>query len=360
MRANKGVTFPNTCKATPRAILGCVPGINFSDSSLSLNLVVDHVKDHATRPNGEPSIPCLATLLALLKIQVLEHKNAVLRSPFDELLRCTMTEIFGSTRSLNSKPFEGSNNASSIPSLCLMLSKLSLKSLDRLRSAPVLDFPIQAAYEKLISIRINCHDRISLVKINTYRMNPFNFRKFNRVGNIADKLVTKIFDYDAINLSGIAEVFLECFRNTILKVLPAIDGRNAQEVIFRETGISPPLSDKEQSKRSMPVERMLQLMTILLGRSISSGSQPNTCAGKLTGNVAFDIIINSAMQIQSFQRFALVPGSLGYVVAYLSKAIEGLDERFVALDNYLQGSLGKHQLGDTTMMINTLRFSGGD
>ncbi len=360
MRTRERMTFPNTSKATPRTSLGCVPRINFSDSPLSLNLVADQVKDHVTRPNREPSIPCFAALLSLLKIQVLKHKNTILRSPLNEFLRSAMTEIFSPASSPALQPFEGSNNAPSIPSLCLMLSKLPLKSLDCLRCALVLDFSIQAAYENLISVCINRHDSISLIQVNSDRMNALNLKKFNRVGDMPNELIPKILDYNAINFCGIAKILSEYLRNRILKMLAAIDCRNAQKSILSETCISSSLPDKEKSERVMPVERMLQLMTILLGRSISSGSQPNACASKLTGNFAFDIIINSAMQIQSFQRLAEVPSSLRYVVAYLSKAIEGLDERFVALDNYLQSSLSKHHRSNTTMTINKYLISGGD
>ncbi|GAB6267017.1 MAG: hypothetical protein STSR0001_24660 [Methanothrix sp.] len=98
----------------------------------------------------------------------------------------------------------------------------------------------------------------------------------------------------------------------------------------------------------MPVERMIQIVSVLFGRSISTSSKPDACAGELARYGSFDIIVDSAMQIQSFKRFTGVPGSLRYAIAYLSKAIESLDERFIRLDNYLQGSLSKHQLGDTT------------
>ena len=360
MRTNKGMTFSDTRKATPGAVLRCVPGINFSDSSLALNLVADHIEDHATRPNREPSIPCLASMLSLFKIQILKHKNTILGSPLNELLRCTMTEILSPASSPTLQPFEGSNNAPGISSLCLMLSKLSLKSLDCLRCALVLDFSIQATYEKLVSVCINSYDSISLIQVNSYRMNTWSLRKFNRVGNVSDNLISKILDYNAINFSSIAEVLSEYLRNRILKVLAAIDCRNAQEPILSETCIPSPRSDKEKSERVMPVERMLQLMTILLSRSISSGSQPNACASELTGNVAFHVIVNSTMQIQSFQRLAEVPCSFRYAVAYLSKAIDGIDERFIFLDNYLQSSLSKHQWSNTTMTINKYLLSGGD
>lgn len=360
MRTREGMTFPDTRKTASGACLRRISGINFSNDSFSLNLVADQVKDHATRPSRESSIPCLRAMLSLPEIKILKYKNTVLRSPFDKLLRSTVTEVLSSTRSLNSQPFEGSDNTPSILTLCLMLSKLSPKSLDRLRSALVLDLPIQAAYEKLVSVCINCYDSVRFIKIDSNRMDALSIRKFNCVGNISNELVTKILNYDAINFCGIVKILSEYLRNRILKMLATIDCRNAQKAILSETCISSSLPDKEKSERVMPVERMLQLMTILLGRSISSGSQPNACASKLTGNFAFDIIINSAMQIQSFQRLAEVPGSLRYAVAYLGKAIESLDERFVILDNYLQGSLSKHQRINTTMTINKYLISGGD
>lgn len=293
MRTRKRVTLPDSRKTAPRAELRRILGIYFSDDSLPPNLVADHVENHATRPNREPSIPCLIAVFSLLKIQILEYKNAILGSPLNEFLGSAVTEILSSTRSLNSQPFEGSNNTSSILSLCLPLSELSLKSLDGLRSALVLDLPIQAANEKLVSVCINSGNSISLIEINTNRVNSFNIGKFNRISYVADKFVSRILDYDAVNLSGIAKVLPEYIRNGIFKVFSAIDCGNAQKTVFHEIGVS-------------------------------------------------------------------LPGSLGYVIAYLSKAIKSLEERFIFLDNYLQGSLGKQQLEDITMRINTLLTCGGD
>jgi uncharacterized membrane protein YoaK (UPF0700 family) len=110
----------------------------------------------------------------------------------------------------------------------------------------------------------------------------------------------------------------------------------------------------------MPVERMIQIVSVLFGRSISTSSKPDACAGELARYGSFDIIVDSAMQIQSFKRFTGVPGSLRYATGYLSKAIESLDKRLVRLDNYLQGSFSKHQSGDTTMIINNLPVIRGD
>ena len=360
LRAIEGMSLPGPRKTTPRAVLGSVPRIDFSNYALSLDLIAGHIEYHTTRPDGEPSVPSLRSMLALTEIKILEDKNTIIRSPFDQFLRSAIAEILSSTRSLSSQPFEVSNNTSSILSLCLSLSKLSLKSLDRLRSALVLDFPIQAAYKKLVTICIDSHNSVSLVEIDSNWVNPINIRNFNCIGYITNNLVSKILDYDAIDLSGITEFFPKCIRNRVLDVFPAIDCRNAQETIFHETGITPPLSYKKEGKRPMPVERMIQIVSVLFGRSISTSSKPDACAGELARYGSFDIIVDSAMQIQSFKRFTGVPGSLRYAIAYLSKAIESLDERFVRLDNYLQGSLSKHQLGDTTMRINTLRLSGGE
>ncbi len=359
MRARESMSVPISMKATPGAYLRGILGVNLGYDALSLHLVADHVEDHATRPDREPPIPCLSTVLPLLKIQILEYKNAILRSPFDKLLRSAVTEVFCSTRSLDFQPFEGSSNTSSIFSLCLSLSKLSLESFYCLRSTPVLNFSIQTAYEQLISISINSYNSIGFVEVDSDRMNSFNIRKFNRVGDITNELTTEILDYDTIEFSSIIKLFVERFRDNILKVLSTVDCGNAQNSIPHEVGISSSLSNKEKSKRSMPIERMIQCMSILLSRSISTGSQPNASASKLAGNSSFDNIINSSMQIKSFERFAKIPGSFGYAIAYLSEAIERIDEGFIILDNYLQGFLIKHQLEDTTIRINTLLIYGG-
>ena len=359
MRTGESMTFPDPSKTASRALLGRVLWIYLSDDTLSLHLVADHIEDHAARPDREPSIPCLRYMLTLTEIKILEYKNAILRSPFDQLLRSAVTEILGSARTLDSQPFEGSNNTPSILSLCLSLSKLSLKSLDRLRSALVLDSSIQSAYKKLISICIYCHNSISLIEIYANRMNALNIGEFSRVSNVANQFASEILDYDAIDLSSVTKFFPEGIRNHVLKVFPAIDCRNAQETIFCEAGISSPLSNKKESKRPMPIKRMIQVVSISPGGGISTSSKSDASAGELTRYDSFDITVDSAMQIKSFKRLAEVPSSLGYAIAYLSEAIESLYERFVILDNYLQSSLGKHQFEGTTMRINTLRISGG-
>jgi hypothetical protein len=343
MRTRESVSVTVARKTTPRTSLGGVPRINLSGRSLSLNLVVDHFKDHSTRPHGKSSIPSFASLLPLFKIQILKHKNTVLRSPSDELLRCTMTEIFGSTSSPALQPFEGPNYAMRVLTHCLELSKLTLKSFDCLRCAFVLDFSIQAAYEKLVTICICSYNRISLVKVDSDRMNSFDFRKFNRVSNVAYKPVTEILDNDAVDLKSVTEIFFKGIRNRIAEMFSAFHCGNAQESILGEIGISAPLTDKEGGIRAMPLERMIQRMSVLSGRSVSSGSKPNAGASKLNANGSFDTFVDIPMQIKSFQRFALVPCSLRNAIADLGKAIERLNERFVAFDNYLQSPLSKHQ-----------------
>ena len=343
MGTRESVSVTAARKTTPRTSLGCVSRINLSGRSFSLDLVVDHLKDHTTRPHGEPSIPGFAALLSLVKIQILKHKNTVLRSPPDELLRCTMTEIFGSAGSPTLQPFEGPNYAVRILTHCLKLSKLTLKSFDCLRGAFVLDLSIQAAYEKLVTICIYSYNRISLIKIDSDRMNTFDFRKFDLVSNVAYKPVTEILDYDTINLKSITEIVFEDIRNRIAEMLSAFYCGNAQESILREIGISTPLTDKEEGIRTMPLERMIQRMPILSGRCIRSGSKSNAGASELAANGSFDAFVNIPMQIESFQRFALVPCSLRNAIADLGKALECLNERFIALDNYLQIPLSKHQ-----------------
>ena len=119
MRTSKGMSLPNTRKTTPRAVLGSVPRIDFGNYALSLDLIAGHIEYHTTRPDGEPSVPSLRSMLALTEIKILEDKNTIIRSPFDQFLRNAITEILSSTRSLSSQPFEVSNNTSSILSLCL-------------------------------------------------------------------------------------------------------------------------------------------------------------------------------------------------------------------------------------------------
>jgi hypothetical protein len=342
MRTREGMTFHDTRKTTSRAHLGCVPRINLGNYSFALNLVADHVKYHATRPDREPSIPCLGAMLSLLKIQVFKYKNTILRSPFEKLLRSAATEILGSMRSLDSQLFEGSNNTPSILSLCLPLSKPSLKSFDCLRSAPILDFPIQAAYKKLISICINRNYCISLIEVDSNRMNALDIIELDRISNVTDESISTILDYNTIDLSSIVKGFSECFRHSVLKMLPAIDCRNAEESVFHEAGISPSISNKKKSKRLMPFEGLIKRMTILPGSDISTSSKSDACTSKLTGYLSLDVAIDSSMRIKSFKRFTKVPGSIRDAIAYLSEAIESLDERFIRLDNYLQGSSSKH------------------
>jgi hypothetical protein len=271
MRTRESMSVTVARKTTPRTSLGCVPRINLRGRSLSLNLVVDHFKDHSTRPHGKSSIPSFASLLPLFKIQILKHKNTVLRSPSDELLRCTMTEIFGST---------------GLP---------ALQPFDCLGCAFVLDFSIQAAYEKLVTICIYSYNRISLVKVDSDRMNSFDFRKFNRVSNVAYKPVTEILDNDAVDLKSVTEIFFKGIRNRIAEMFSAFHCGNAQKTILGEIGISAPLTDKEEGIRAMPLERMIQMMSVLSGRRIRSGSKSNAGAGKLTANGSFDAFVNISM-----------------------------------------------------------------
>lgn len=360
IRTGKGVSFSDTRKTAPRTQLRRVSRVNLSDDALPLDFIADHIEDHAARPDGKPPVPCFATSFSLAEVQVLENQNTVVGCPFDKLFGRTMAEIFGSARSLELQPFEGSDNAPSIFALCLSLLKLSLKSLDRLRCALVLNLPVQPGHKQLVPICIDCNDSIRFVEIDSNWVDSIDIGKFDGIRNESDELITEILDYDTIDFSSVIEVFLEGFRDRVTKMLPAIDCRNAQETIFLETCISPSLSDKEQSERSMPVERMIKVMTFLLGSCISTRSKPNACAGELRRYCPFDIVVNDTMQIKSVEMFAGVPSGLGYAIAYMSKAIESLDERFVTFDNYLQGSLSKHQLGDTTMRINSYWFSGGE
>ncbi|OPX76531.1 MAG: hypothetical protein A4E44_00597 [Methanosaeta sp. PtaB.Bin018] len=51
---------------------------------------------HTARLNRDLPIP--GTMLSLLKIQILEHMNTVLKIPFDKLPRSAIAEVLSSTR----------------------------------------------------------------------------------------------------------------------------------------------------------------------------------------------------------------------------------------------------------------------
>lgn len=356
----KGVSIPVTREATPRTRFRRVSGINLSNDAFALNFVADHIEDHTTRPSCKPSVPSFRTSFALTKLKIFENQNAVIRSPLNKLFRRAMTKIFGSARSLKLQPFEGSDDAPSIFTLCLSLLKLSLESLDHFRCAFVEYFAAKSGNEKLVSVYINRHDRIGLVQIDPNRMNSFDVRKFDRVGNVAHKLITKTLDDDAIDFNRVAKNILERFRYNVLEMLPAFDRRNAEKTVFREACIATSSSDEEKSKRLSPSERATDAVTVFLGSRVCPRGEPDACACKLTRDSSLNILVNAVMQIESFQRFAIVPRSLRYTIAYLSEAIERSGEILIKLDNNLQGSLSKHHIGDTTTSLNSYLFSGGD
>jgi len=360
VRASKRVSSPDTRESAPRAQLRRVSRVDLSNDALSLDFVADQIKDHATRPNGKPPIPRFATSFSLAEIQVLENQNRVLGSPFNKLLGCTMTEIFSSPRSLKLQPFEGSDDAPSIFTLCLSLPKLSLKSLDSFHCAFVLDFPIKTGHKQLVSICINRDDCVSLVEINSDRIDSADIRKFDGIRDVSDKLVADVLDHNAIDLNSVVKHASKSRGNGIPEMFSTTNCGNAQETVFPETGISTPLSHEEKCKGLSPTERTINTMSIRLGSRISSCCEPDTCTGELRRYSSFDIVVNATMQIKGFKRYARVPSSLGYAIAYLDKAIESLDKRFIAFDNYLQGSLSNHHAGDATMSINNYWLSGGE
>lgn len=49
MRAGESMSVPITGEATSRTVLRCVPGIDLSGGTFSLDLVADHIKDHTMR-----------------------------------------------------------------------------------------------------------------------------------------------------------------------------------------------------------------------------------------------------------------------------------------------------------------------
>jgi len=252
--AIEGMTFPNSGKPHLETILGSIPRIDLGDDALSLDLIANHIEDHAARQTENRLFQALDPCLPCPKLRSSNTRTQFSGAHSTSSLEAQLQKSLVLRDRLALSRLRTRNYTSSVLSLCLSLSKLSLKSLDRLRCALVLDLSIQAAYKKLIAVCTDCHNGIRLIEINSNRMNSINIRKFNCIGHITNNLVSEILDYDTINFGGITKCIFECFRNRITKVLPTINRRNAQETVLSKTSISAPLSNKEKSEWPMPIE----------------------------------------------------------------------------------------------------------
>jgi len=345
-------------KTTSGAYLRSISGIHQSQLSLSFNLVSGKGKEHSPWPGVKPPVPKSRTFLSLLEIQVFKDQNTVLGSPFNQFLGGYMTEVLGAASLLTLKPFEGPSDGSGALTLCLTGRKLLLEPLDGLTGLLVLDPSFKARDKKFLTIRVNDDQGIGLVEVNSYGKDTRRIWNFNSNSNVANKLAILNLHRDAVYFLGIGQHRLEVVGDSIVKMLPAGYRPDRKRAVLPEICIPTPLTNKEQGKGALEPDRSSEFVAIVLGRYISSCNEPDGGTGKLTGELSFDRVISSFVEVKSLKRFSVIPTYWRNLVGNVNKCLKGYLEVIVWFYNYLSSTLTIHQKYITTILNKCQLFSG--
>jgi|GEM_PF-1165168 len=338
----KPMTRTNPLKATSGAYLGGISGINQSNLTFAFDLVSGEGKEHSPRPGVEPPVPEPRTLLPLFEVQVLEDKDTILGSPLHQPLGGHMAEVPGAASLLALKPFESSSNALCALTLCLTGRKLLLEPLDGLTSSFIGDPSFEAGDKKLSPLRVNRHKSVGFVKVNSNRKDTRCIWNFDGQSNITDKLSIPDLHCDAVYFLGFGQHRLEVVRDGVVKTLSAGYRPDGKGAVLSEVSVPSTLADEKESKRLLILDRLFELVSVVLGRHIGSCNEPNSRAGKLARELPFDRVINSFMQGKRSKRLPLVPGFGRNPVADLYKGSKGCFEVFIGFYDYLSCALDFH------------------
>ena len=332
----------NPLKATSGAYLAGVSGVYQSNLAFAFDFVLSEGKEHSSRPGVEPPVPEPGTLLPLLEVQVLENKNTVLGNPFNQPLGSHVAEVPGAASLLTLKPFESPSNRLGAFTLCLTGRKPLLEPLDGLVGSFIGDPPFKAGDEKFPVVRVDGNQSVGFVEVNADGKDTRCIWNFDSQSNVTDKLSVPDLYCDAVYFLGFGQHRLEVVGNGVVKTLSASYRPDGKCAVLSEVSVPSTLADEEKSKRLLILDRLFELVSVVLGRHISSCNEPDSRAGKLAGELPFDRVINSFMQGKCSERLPLVPGLRGNSVADLYKGPESCFEVFVGFYDYLSCALAPH------------------
>jgi len=345
-------------EAAPGAYLRGIPGVNQGYLPLTFNLIPREGKEHSPWPGMKPSIPSTATSFTLTKVEVLKDQDAVLGCPLYQPLRGSMAEVLGAAGLFALQMFEGPGNGLSALTLYLTGLKPLLEPLYCLTSSLIFNPSLKAGDKKFLTIRINSNQGISLVEVYANRKDAGCSWNFNSEGNIANKLAILNPYRDAVYLLGISQHRFEVIGNGIAKALPTGYRPDRKGAILLEVGIPAALANKEQGERAFELDRSLELMSAALGSNIGPGNEPDSSAGKLTGQLALDRVISSLVKDKGFKRLTTVPAYWRNPVGNIGKCLKGCLEVGIRLYNYLSSALTIHQEYATTILDKCQVVSG--
>ena len=348
VRTRKGMSRSGSKQSTSGTGLRRVGGIDLGGFPLPSDFVGRELPDHTAGPDREPPVqgfgPLLLSLLLLLlrEREVFKDEHTVLRGPFDKLLGCTMTEVPGSPRSLERQPFEGTNNASRVLSLCLLRFEFRLKPGVRLARSGVEYSSVQSGDEQSSPVRVYGNDRIRLVEIDPHRDDSRSIRDLERHANVPDEGVPVGNNNDTVDGCDVGERVLEHLGDVVSEMFPPADSPYRQRSVRLEPSVTSSRPDEEESVWGLPTERAGDLMPVLPGRHIRPGSEPDRGAGELTRKDAFDRGVFGLVQTKSIERLAGIVCRGRNLIADAGKHIERLPEVLIRFNDHMQRLLDKH------------------
>ncbi len=349
---------------TARAYLRGVRRIDSVDDAFSGYFVGSEGSDHASGPYRETVVQGFGTFLRRLSLmrerEVFEDEHAVLRSPFDKLFGCAMTEVPGSPRSLERQPFEGTNNTSRVCSLCLLRFKFDLKPGSGLARSDVEHFSVQPRDEQSSSIGVYRNNGVGLVEIDAYRDDSRHVWNFQRHRDVTDETIAANGNDNAVGLYSRRESFPEHFRHGVAKMLSTGNRPYRQSSVLPEGCVSPSLPDEKESVWSLPVKRAMDRVPVFSSRHVCPGGEPDGSTGKLTRNGAFCRRVDGPVQTKSIERRSGIVCSWGNPIADFRERIKRFPEVAIRFDNHLHRLLDKHLYNIITKRTSMYSFSGGE
>lgn len=215
VRTGESMTLAPPTQPTARARLACGCRVNLCHQQATLlRFVLDtdanqvmlpqrHAPPHGFAPQG--------LFLDWRKVQRLENKNGVLGGEHNQLLCGLLGKGAGAIALFPPRPFHDTTDPSRLLVLCLAGGKLLLKTLAGLQGAGVLALDISATEKPFSAIRIDRHERVCLVQVDTNRQYPLWVRCVQSEGETAYELAVAKKNRQAVNLFGPLKGRVEVF-----------------------------------------------------------------------------------------------------------------------------------------------------
>jgi len=326
VRADKRMLLAHAPQSTPGTILRGVGRVNRCDSDATgFRFLPDRRFELPMRPQGKATAHALAhlRLLALLRhMQVFQHEDAAELRPRHKTSSGNAGEILCASGLLTGQPFDRASYRSGIAPVCLTARKLCLQStpsLSGLRVGGLLSYPRD---KQFTSVSIYGYEGIRLTTINAHRQRAYGFGGVQRHAHAPDKISIALDHGEGVNLLCCIQHRPGVVGDGVGDALTPRYGRDRERAVTAKVGITPTHPDEEHRRLAHEGERLRCGPLVAFGSEICPSNEPKRANRHLTGQRAFHLMVDGALQLHGIQRCACVVARFRHFLLHGAKHAE--------------------------------------